>query len=36
MLDEQPRLFFAHFWKVSASADLATRLKAALAVVKTR
>jgi hypothetical protein len=36
MIDEQPRLFFVHFWKVGAPADLASGLKAALAVVKTR
>ena len=36
MIDEQPRLFFVHFWKVGAPADLASGLKAALAVVNTR
>jgi hypothetical protein len=36
MIDERPRLFFVHFWKVGAPADLASGLKAALAVVNTR
>jgi hypothetical protein len=36
MIDEQPRLFFLHFWKVGAPAELASSLKAALAVVHTR
>lgn len=36
MIDEQPRLFFIHFWKIGAPADLAEGLKAALAGIKTR
>jgi len=36
MTDEQSRLFFVHFWKVGAPADLASGLKAALAVTKVR
>ncbi len=30
MLDDQPRLFFMHFWAVGDSAQLATTLRAAL------
>lgn len=36
MIDEQPRLFFAHYWKISTPQDLADGLKAALAVTHTR
>jgi hypothetical protein len=36
MIDEEPRLFFAHFWKVGSSDDLATGLRAALAIIHTR
>jgi hypothetical protein len=33
MLDENPRLFFMHFWAVGDAAQLATGLRAALDVV---
>ena len=36
MTDEQPRLFFVHYWKVAAPAEVGGGLKAALALVKTR
>ncbi len=36
MIDEQPRLFFAHYWKISTPQDLADSLKAALAATRTR
>lgn len=36
MIDEQPRLFFVHFWKIAAPTELAGELKAALALVQTR
>ncbi|TAM81040.1 MAG: DUF1259 domain-containing protein [Acidobacteria bacterium] len=36
MIDENPRLFFVHFWKIGAPAELARGLKAALAVVHTQ
>jgi Domain of Unknown Function (DUF1259) len=36
MIDEHPRLFFVHFWKIGAPAELAHGLKAALAEVHTR
>jgi Domain of Unknown Function (DUF1259) len=36
MIDEHPRLFFVHFWKIGAPAQLAGGLKAALAVVHTQ
>jgi hypothetical protein len=35
MIDENPRLFFVHFWKIGSPAELAGGLKAALAVVHT-
>lgn len=36
MIDEHPRLFFVHFWKIGAPAELAGGLKAALAHARTR
>ncbi len=36
MTDEQPRLFFVHFWKIGSPAELARGLKAALSVVHAR
>lgn len=36
MIDEQPRLFFVHYWKVGTPQDLAEGLKATLAVVHIR
>jgi hypothetical protein len=36
MIDEQPRLFFVHFWKIGAPAELAVEMKGALALVQTR
>ncbi len=36
MIEEHPRLFFVHFWKIGAPAELASGLKAALAHVNTR
>jgi hypothetical protein len=36
MLDEQPRLFFMHFWANDDAVKLATGLKAALEKTKTR
>jgi hypothetical protein len=36
MIEEQPRLFFVHYWKIAAAEDLANGLKAALAAVHTR
>lgn len=36
MIDEHPRLFFVHFWKIAAPAELAAGLKAALAHDHTR
>jgi hypothetical protein len=36
MIDEQPRLFFLHFWKIGAPAEVASGLKVALAVLHTR
>jgi hypothetical protein len=33
MVDEEPRLFFMHWWAVGAPADLATGIRAALALV---
>lgn len=36
MTDEQPRLFFVHFWKVGTPEDVGGGLKAALGLVKTR
>lgn len=36
MIDEQPRLFFIHFWQVGTPAELARGLRAAVDVVHTR
>jgi hypothetical protein len=36
MTDDEPQLFFVHFWKVGAPADVANGLKRAVAVIKTR
>lgn len=36
MIDEHPRLFFVHFWKIGPPAELAASLKAALAHDHTR
>jgi hypothetical protein len=36
MIDEEPRLLFVHFWKVGAPGEVATGLRAALAVIHTR
>jgi hypothetical protein len=36
MIDEQPRLFFVHYWKLATPRDLADGLNATLAAVHTR
>jgi hypothetical protein len=36
MLDEQPRLFFMHFWALNDTANLAKGLKAALSNVNSK
>lgn len=36
MLNEQPRLFFLHFWKIGSPTELAEGIKAAIAVMHTR
>ena len=36
MIKEQPRIFFAHYWKIATPQDLADGLRAALATVHTR
>jgi hypothetical protein len=36
MTDEQPRLFFVHFWKIGTPAELTTGLKAAMEKVHSR
>jgi Domain of Unknown Function (DUF1259) len=36
MIDEQPRLFFVHYWKIATPQGLADGLKATLAATRTR
>jgi hypothetical protein len=36
MIDEQPRVFFVHYWKIATPQDVADGLKATLAAVHTR
>jgi hypothetical protein len=36
MIDEQPRIFFVHYWKIGTPQDLADGLNATLAAVHTR
>lgn len=36
MIEEQPRLFFVHYWKIATPQDLADGLRATLAAVHTR
>lgn len=36
MIEEQPRVFFVHYWKIATLQDLADGLKATLASVHTR
>ena len=36
MIDEQPRVFFVHYWKIATPQDLAGGLRATLAAVHTR
>jgi len=36
MIDEHPRVFFIHFWKIAAPQDVSSGLKAALAEARAR
>ncbi len=36
MIEEQPRVFFVHYWKIATPQDLANGLRATLAAVHTR
>ncbi|MGH9626330.1 MAG: DUF1259 domain-containing protein, partial [Bryobacteraceae bacterium] len=36
MIDEQPRVFFVHYWKIATPQDLADGLRATLAAVHIR
>ncbi len=36
MIDEEPRVFFVHFWKIAAPADVAKGLEAAIAAAHAR